>query len=745
MQTNFSPEQLPAWMRQPHRSFDWGVLLAAALGLIAAWAFFMRSGVLTYSDLLYSGFMATDLADGLREGQLFARWSPHVLGGYGAPIPTFLPQGAPFIVALIDQLFTGDIASAIRSVLIASSVGAATAQYLLCRRWVNPTAALMSAALYVFSPVLGLTAAHVAGDLAGTVAMALLPFLLWSASRAIWNASAWDVPLTALFLTALLYIHPMVAASGVAIATILTVQSGRAPLMRLVGAVAAAIGLYAPFWLPAMAYSGGVEWQADNPVGRGLITLRNLIEPVNAIDPVTLNPHPQYTVGMVLPVFAVCGLLWTVMTRRYRQFMLTMSVTALAAGAGAVISGANWPTYMLTMSVAALGGVALDWRSYLPFWLRRLAFPVALVLLLILSQPVWLSPFGPSTHEFTPQAQVEFEQKGFGVAVLPTGAPVPVTIRPGLAVERSLIESYESPPLTRIQLGTPVRVTPIYTGTHSSSWQVSTTVPTPLTISLAYFPGWKATLDGQALDIERTPSGLVRVSLPQITNGTLRITFDVTPEEGIGWIAVIAALIGMLMWVRIGKTGEPQSTPILNVQEVRLTSFTLAAIGLALISAAVPNGSVRLRPESYSSLRDSLPLTATSEPLRLLAYKFETTRLKPGDILPITFYWTLLKDTVTNYQVRLILIDIDRQIRYPLTSPTPPGNLPTGRWLAGYMVQDSYRLDLPTNLTPGTYQLSAEAYPCDTECDLRRPQRFFDSQGIERPSITLPTVLTIGG
>ena len=233
MQTNFSPEHLPAWMRQPHRSFDWGVLLAAALGLIAAWAFFMRSGVPAYSDLLHSGFMASDLADGLREGQLFARWSPHVLGGYGAPIPTFLSQGAPFVVALIDQLFTGDIASAIRFAFIGSSVGAAVALYLLCRRWVNPTAALMSAALYVFSPVLGLTAPHVTGDLAGTIAMAVLPFMLWCATRCASNASGWDLPLTALSLTVLLYIHPMMAAAGVAIATLLTVQAGRAALLRL--------------------------------------------------------------------------------------------------------------------------------------------------------------------------------------------------------------------------------------------------------------------------------------------------------------------------------------------------------------------------------------------------------------------------------------------------------------------------------------------------------------------------------
>jgi hypothetical protein len=745
MQTDFSPEHLPAWMRQPHRSFDWGVVLATALGLIAAWAFFVRPGVPTYSDLLHSGFMATDLADGLREGQLFARWSPHVLGGYGAPIPIFLPQGAPFVVALIDQLFTGDIASALRLVLITSITGAAIGQYLLCRRWVSPTSALMSAALYVFSPVLGLTAPHVTGDLAGTSAMAVLPFFLLAVTRSTSNTSVWDVPLSALMLTALLYIHPMIAAAGVAFAIVITIPDGRAALMRLVAVVIAAAGLFAPFWLPAVTHLHEVEWRTVSQLERTLLTLGGLIEPLNPIDPVVLNPVPQYTLGLTLPIFALAALLWTAVTRRHQRFVITMAIAALTSAVGAVISGASWPTYILTLSSAAIGGAALEWRSYLPTLLRRVALPAALVLLLISSQTVWLAPFGPSTHDFPPLAQVDYEQSGFGTAVLPPGVPMPVTIRAGLAPERSLIESYASPPLMRIRLGTPARVTPISNNTYSSAWQVSATVPTPLPVALAYFPNWSATLDGQALTVERNPSGLLSVSLPQTTNGTLRITFDALPEDIVAWFAALTSSIGLLVWVRFRKTGEPQSVPLLNVQEVRLTSFAVAAIGIALISVATPNGGFRLRPESFSSLRETLPLTATSDPLRLLAYKFETTRVNPGETLPVTLYWTTTRDTDTNYGVRLILIDIDRQIRYPLTSPNAPGNLPTGRWLAGYMVQDAYVLHLPENLTAGTYQLSAEAYPCNPTCDLRQPQRFLDSQAAERPSIALPTVLTVGG
>lgn len=745
MQTEFSPEQLPSWMRQPRRSFDWGILLAAALGLIAGWAFLMRPDVPAFSELIHSGFMASNLAEALREGQMFARWSPHVFGGYGAPIVTFLPQGAAYIVALVEQLFTGDIASALRLVLLCSMIAAAAGQYFFCRSWVNPAAALVASALYVFSPILGLAAPHIKGDLAGVIAMALLPFLCFAATRLTSNTSVWDVALTAFALSALLYIHPQLAMAGLAVTIIIVIPGGPGAVLRLTGAMLAAAGLFAPFWLPAITQMHEVNWRTADQMGRTINSIRQLIEPVRPIDPVTLNPTAQYTLGIALPIFALAGIVRAVRTRFHQRFIATLSIAAIALAGYAIVSGDGWPTYLLTFCVAAIGGTALEWRSKLPIWLRRVTLPGALISLVIASQAVWLSPFGPSTRNFSPMTQVEFEKNGFGSAVLPFGTSMPVTIRTGLAADRSLVESYSSPPLMRIQPGTPARVTPIFSGTHSSAWQVSTTVPTSLTITLAYFPNWSATLDGQTLTVGKHPSGLITIPLPQTTNGTLRVTFDVLIEDGIAWFAAAASLLGLLVWVRLGEGGKPQSVPILDIQEVRLTGFAVAAISIAVVSMAVPDGAFRLRPEPFSSLRNALPLTATADPLRLLAYRFEKNRVSPGGTLPVTFYWTALNDTDINFSVRLILIDIDRQIRYPLTSLKAPGGLPTGRWLAGYMIRDEYRLDLPGNLTAGTYQLNIEAYPCNTGCDLREPLRFATSPGIERPAITLPTVLTVDG
>jgi hypothetical protein len=54
-------------------------------------------------------------------------------------------------------------------------------------------------------------------------------------------------------------------------------------------------------------------------------------------------------------------------------------------------------------------------------------------------------------------------------------------------------------------------------------------------------------------------------------------------------------------------------------------------------------------------------------------------------------------------------------------------------------------VSLPNDLTPGTYQVSVEAFECSGPCDLDQPLGFRDSQGVERPAIRLPSVLTIGG
>ncbi|MBK8134928.1 MAG: hypothetical protein IPK52_03650 [Chloroflexi bacterium] len=744
MQTDFVPENLPSWMRQPRRSLDWGIALAAAFGLIASWAFLIRGGLPAYTDLIHSGFMTSDLADALREGQIIARWSPHALSGYGAPIPSFLPQGAPFLAALTAQLLTGDAASAIRLVLSAALVAAGVGQYLFCRPWIGATNALMAAGLYVFSPVLGLTAPHVTGDLAGVTGMALLPFVLWLSGRAAANTSGGDLIAACLALTALAFVSPRLALCTAAIALATASTGGIKSLIRLAACLLFSFALFAPSWLPALTEAGDVRWRTVAAPTRDLFDISSLFSPVHSSDPILLNPVPQFTLGLTMQVFCLVGIASALTRRRGRTFAALMTATALLAAAAAVLFNQPWLTYPMTFAAAALGGLALEWRVRLPVLLRRTVLPIALVIVLITTSDVWLSPLGPTADDFTPLAQIEFEQNGFGTAVLPAGAYTPSTLPVSYAPERRLIESYRNPPLERIRLGSAARVTPITSSTHGSTWQVSLTAQNSVLLSLSYFPGWQADLDGKPLPLERDPvTGLIRVTIPAVTNGTLRVSMGTTPERNLAWVLAIGAAAALLVWARMNIAVEAVNEPHLGVQELRLTVVALGFAGAAVVATAIPGGAFDLRADPFSGLRGSFPITATSESVQLLAYQVNSTRIRPGDPLSVTLFWSTAEIPETNYGARVGLLDMSTSRTHYLTSPAAPGDLPTRRWLTGYVVVDTYNVVSPDTLAQGTYQVVVEVTPCTASCNLSDPLRFRDSQGISRPAIVLPSVLTI--
>lgn len=746
MQTEFIPEHLPAWMRQPRRSIDWAVLLAAALGLIASWAFLVRDGVPMFTGLEHSGFMAADIADALSEGQLVPRWSPHALGGYGAPIPTFLPQGAATIVAIADELLTADTASALRLVLVGALMTAGVAQYLFCRRWISPTNALMAAGLYVFSPVLGLVAPHISGDLAGVIGMAALPLVIWAATRSLKHTSRWDVPVSALAFAALLYIHPQLSAAGAGIAVLLTLPEGFAALQKLIVALAAAVGLFAPFWLPAMSEAGAVRWRELSPTPRDPITLAGLFSPLRPLDPFLLNPLPQYTLGVVLPPFTLGGIAWMLTHRPGRRFAIAMCLAGIVSAAAAVITDAAWPVYIVTMCSAALGGLALEWRVRLPAIARRTMLSAGLILILLTSSTVWLSPSAPLRIDFSPQAQIQFEVDGAGIATLPDGASLPTTVPIDLAPERSLIESYREPPYIRIRPGSPARVTPVSAGTHSSVWQVSATQRSAITLSLASFPNWQASLDGVPLTVEReAATGLIRITLPPVTNGTLRVYMGESASTTMAWSIVVGTVLILGLWVRVSPETEPVNVLLLNVQELRLTTFALVFMGVVVISAVMPGGMLDLRPAPGSSLEGAQSIMATGDPLRLLAYRFDNPRASAGDPFTFTLYWSVSETPEIEFEARIWLIDINTQRRFALTPLAAPGGIASRRWLPGYAVIDRRTAILPETLMPGTYQLGVEALACADTCLNGTPLRFNDAQGVPRTAVVLPAIVTIEG
>ena len=158
---------------------------------------------------------------------------------------------------------------------------------------------------------------------------------------------------------------------------------------------------------------------------------------------------------------------------------------------------------MLCLSIS--GSAALSWRDYLKTRSqRRLFFVILIIIIWIASNPVWLNPppfevFGPAT----PEAQIEYEQKGYGVAVMPPGLLIPSTLPEKLLPNRFLIDSYQAQNVNKIapgQVSASFQASPLAHFTHSDHFQVRRVVtPGAINILTAYFPGWYATLANQSI------------------------------------------------------------------------------------------------------------------------------------------------------------------------------------------------------------------------------------------------------
>jgi hypothetical protein len=91
----------------------------------------------------------------------------------------------------------------------------------------------------------------------------------------------------------------------------------------------------------------------------------------------------------------------------------------------------------------------------------------------------------------------------------------------------------------------------------------------------------------------------------------------------------------------------------------------------------------------------------------------------------LTLYWRCNTPTVDNLTLLVHLIDEDGHTVAQMDQPPVNGDYPTRAWSAGEIVEDTHRLSLPSDLSPGDYRLVVGLYQRDT---LRRLSAF-DAQG----------------
>lgn len=744
-------EDLPYWMRQARRGKDWGLLLALIIGILAAWPFIIRPGLPRTNASENYVFLTADYADALREGRLYPRWSPNALSGYGAPIPHFFPPGAPYSAALIKVLFTNDDVRGVRVAFIIGFIIAATSTYAFVRRQSSAAAGLLAAVLFTFSPTLGSTTPYIRGELSEFLGLVLIPLLLWVVDRLLSGPRLFDFIITAFAAAALFLTHPTSAIIGIILAALLTLSHQKTFAWKAaVIAIIIGISLAAFYWLPALLEQDRVTWiPPSTPTPQ--LALASLLAPLKPVDLSELIPRPQFTLGAPLLLTALLSIGSQIMMRKLAMFQASFFVMALVLiGLGMLlVPGEVWLMGPITLCMAVAGSGCVNLRMQLPKQWHRI-YPAALVTLtLMLSLPVLQVPQWPATFGGTdPIDQIIYEQQGAGIAALPPQYPLPLPLPQIPSANRLLLSGYESGNINKIgplQAANRTQISLIAHETHRERFQVQSTVPTIISLLTAYFPGWQATASGQSLIVYAdVQSGLINFEIPSMS-GELIVSLGPTSIRQNAWLlSAIALLMLPLMWRRIPEDNEPpDDVDLLNIGEVRLLSFIIAALAVIVLFFAAPSSPITLYGRPGHGLTDANILrTRTNAGLELLAYKIDALEARPGDTLNLTLFWQALRTLPGNYQVQVTLSQSDVPVYQ--SKLRSPGYYPATRWRTYLYVNDHYEIPLPPTLPAGEYQISAEVFECNPNCTSANRLTFFSISGTNMGRrLVLPQTLRV--
>jgi len=751
---------LPIWMQQARRRVDWGVLIVLAVGILAAANFLLETDPPRIHQHENYLFRSADYAESLREGYLYPRWAAHVLQGYGAPVYHYYPPAAPYLTAVVHLLFTNNLQIAARIIYVLAFALAAASVYALVQRQQDATAGLIAAMLYVLSPYVGLTIPQIIGDMNLMLAGVALPVFLWSLSRLFTLDRPYDLLFCALATAILMLTYPLLAGAAFVFASIwliVMLSRTRAYLagLRTVVTVLIGVGLAAFFWMPALLEYDLVTWLPPLiEVNPPAITARHLFSPMYQVNSGVLQPLPQYSLGLLIPVLAVAAIF--VLLRHVRQYLfqaLSLSYGLLLLFILLIFTPAqHWLLLPVTLFLAIGCSPMLHVLRYISPPRQRLFVAIVMIVILMASLPVMLGvPTTVTIGAVDANAQLLYEQQAFGFAPLPANAALPSTLNPTAEPSRYLLSGYQNRNLDRLapnQISARFQASVLSVSTHQSRYQVLNGESVLVQFLQAYFPGWRATLAGIPQPIRPNEAGLTQVVIQPTDTAELTLRLGTTQPRQAAWVVSLASLLLTLIltWGRVRRQQAPyfDRVNLLAIPHTRLYTVVVVIflVGFFVLSLLEENP---LRdPAGEPVQRISLLGARTNAGLELIGYELGAEQFQAGEVIHLTLYWQALQFLPETYQVRISLVDTQQGSTWLASDLQSPGNLPTRRWVRNLYLEDPYQLTIPDAIPAGNYVLTVEVVFCDLDCSQENRLIFFDNRGTERGTIfTLPPLLSI--
>ncbi|MEJ5308680.1 MAG: 6-pyruvoyl-tetrahydropterin synthase-related protein [Anaerolineae bacterium] len=719
---------------------DRGLLLALLIGAIAAWPFFANPSLPAATDAELHIFRIAEVGYSLRAGNLYPRWAANFYYGYGYPIFNYYAPLTYHLGNWVTGFHPERAVAGAKILFIGAAFLGAVGAYLLGREFGGQGGGVLGAATFAFAPYIMLVNPHVRGDLAEVFALAIVPWALWSWER-LWNNGGKAMFVTAVVtVAATLLSHNLTGLTTVLLLMTLSAwhwligkHHSRARWAFLAGVLAALLTAF--FWLPFLLERKLIRL---NVAGEGhydfrnhFVLLRDLLAFIKPIDWRAATNNPPMSAGPLLIILAVAGfvvaLIWHRQAPQFRRLGFYLSSSLLCFWLITPGSRQVWETIpgmayyqfpwrflgplaaLLVPLVAALGNVRLPHKTRVAL----LTFLCGIILITALPglYPIpWPPDFGP----VNPLTLLDFELQGRWRGTTSTDDFIPTTVDviPGPA--QSLLDSYQSPPIDRINhytISDDTTVTALADVPWRNRFAVRAPRETLLRLFLFDFPGWKAYVDGQetAITIAK-PEGLITLKVPAGEHEVL-LRFEDTPPRTAGWLIAGTGLIAFFVavWRFPGGTAEPvkakNETGLLTWLAVCLVSmFLLKPLLFDYVEwfhYTSPPGEARA-----ARYRQSADFGGE---IALLGFDLSSTQLKPGDTLDVTVYWNAQRVMSETYQSFVHVVYPEGRI-WTQSDHLNPAGFPTNQWPTDRYIRDQHRLVLPPDIPEGEYSISVGIY-----------------------------------
>ncbi len=750
-------------------------VIALCLAAIRPW---FRLEFVCSDDMSFHFLRLAQLQTLVQRGVLYSRWAPDMALGYGYPFFNFYAP-LSYYAALALSLVTPDLKIALIAAFALATVVAGLSAYLLARDHFPPRASLVAAVAYAYAPYLAYDA-YFRANLAETTAWPLLPLALWGMGRLARGGNRRYAAVSSLAYAAILLTHnifalifsPLLAAYGLA-SVIIFAPDNRVRCRRLAlagGSILLGLALTTFFWLPALIERAYVH--SDRllvpPVfvyWNNFIRLKELFPPPRAVHPDLLNPSPPRALGLIPALLGLPALigLWR---RRYRareqakqqrRYVILFFTVALLGYAWLTTASSHvvWDHVPLLEYVQfpwrLLGAAALCLAILIAASVdllssgtdrRRSLVAGAFTLLLIFGSLFWHDPrYCPvDTPDLAPASAdagagavaayiAQFERDSHTIGTTAKGEYLPRTVQEmPTARAKSLLDPESLPPGATFTFKAEAR--PI-----GADLRITSTEPFTATYNAFYYPGWRATVDGETAPITPdTPSGRITFAVPEGTHDvTLR--FGETPlrrwANGLSLISLVALLVVALYPT---STASPARQRSPNAKRL---SPGWIVWGLALFSAVLllPRLNTPLHQPGLAHLETTSPISASFEDgLKLLGFNQASTSIPSGADAPgrIDLFWSVWKQPSRRYH-RVIEIIGPNGLRWDQQGTIPPRDFreppPTYAWTPGQYAQDSHTIATVPGAPPGVYDLELVVFNRETFA----PARILNDDGQPGP------------